>query len=110
MAIRESFNTRSVSMNILSVTQGSDAWLETRKSYFTASEASPAHGKSKYLSRSDLLKQKYLGISPDVNARTQSLFDKGHAAEESARRIAENIIGQDLFPVTATLGIDGLPL
>lgn len=97
-------------MNIIPVLQGSNDWLVLRATHLTASEASAAMGCSKYLSRTDLMAQKSTGITPEVNESTQALYDRGHEAEENARKFAERIIGEDLFPVTGTLDIDGLPL
>lgn len=90
--------------------QGSQAWHEFRAKHYGASELSAAAGASKYTTRADLVKEKATGISKDVDARTQALFDKGHAAEESARAIAEEIIGEELSPMVMSLEIDGIPL
>lgn len=84
------------------VQQGSQDWHALRASCFTASEAPAMAGVSKYQSRSDLLKQKYTGEVPEVTPAQQRIFDKGHAAEASARPIAERIIGEELYPCTAT--------
>jgi predicted phage-related endonuclease len=92
------------------VQQGTEAWNALRAQHDTASEAPAALGQSKYTPRSELLKQKKTGISKAVDGFQQTLFDRGHAAEASARAIAEEIIGSDLFPVTATLEIEGLRL
>lgn len=89
-------------MNIHDVVQGSIEWGALRASCFTASEAPAMAGVSKYTSRSDLLKQKYTGEVPEVTPAQQRLFDKGHATEASARPIAERIIGEELYPCTAT--------
>lgn len=98
-------------MNILENTpQGSPAWLAIRTQYDTASEAPAACGESKYQSRAELLKQKATGLTPDVGGAKQALFNRGHESESSARAMAEAIIGSELFPVTATLEIDGLKL
>lgn len=97
-------------MNIMNVVQGSPEWLALRRNYLTASEAPIALGKSKYTNRSDLLLQKYTGTEKDVDAFTQGLFDQGHAAEALARLIAEEIVGSDLYPVTATDEVAGLRL
>lgn len=97
-------------MNIMNVVQGSPEWLALRRNYLTASEAPIALGKSKYTSRSDLLLQKHTGTEKAVDAFTQGLFDQGHAAEAAARLIAEEIVGSDLYPVTATDEVDGLRL
>lgn len=92
------------------IQQGSSEWLELRAKYFTASEAPAMMGASKYQTRSDLLKQKATGIAPEVDDAKQRLFDSGHAAEAAARQFAEATIGEELFPVTCSAEIDGLPL
>lgn len=96
--------------NTLNILQGSDKWLAVRANYFTASEAPAAAGKSKYTTRDDLLKLKHTGIAPDVDSSKQALFDKGHAAEASARPIAEALIDEELSPVTMTFEVDDLKL
>lgn len=82
------------------IIQGSDEWLAIRAKHNTASEAPAVMGASKYMSRSELLKQKATGIVPEVDSHKQALFNKGHAAEEGARAILERMIGEDLYPVT----------
>lgn len=89
-------------MHTLNVVQGSDEWLTIRTQYDTASEAPVMMGASKYMSREELLRQKSTGLSPEVDSNKQALFDRGHAAEESARAIVEEMIGEDLFPATGT--------
>lgn len=90
--------------------QGSSEWLQLRARYFTASELSAAAGQSKYQSRTDLVKQKATGIVPEVDAAKQRLFDAGHAAEAAARPIVESILGTELYPVTMSCEVEGLPL
>lgn len=92
------------------VTQGSAEWLAVRAKHFTASELSAAAGKSKYQSRQALIKAKATGLVEEVSPATQRLFDAGHAAEAAARPIVEAMLGEDLFPVTMSCEIDGLPL
>lgn len=92
------------------VTQGSAEWLAVRAKHFTASELSAAAGKSKYQSRQSLIKAKATGLVEEVSPATQRLFDAGHAAEAAARPIVEAMLGEDLFPVTMSCEIDGLPL
>lgn len=89
-------------MKIHEVQQGTPAWLALRSGYFTASEASAMMGVSKYTSRQELLRKKATGFESEVSESTQALFDRGHAAEDAARLIAEKIIGQELFPATVT--------
>lgn len=97
-------------MKVLNLQQGSPEWLAARAKHFTASEAPAMMGASKYQRRTELLRQKKTGYTPDVDAAKQRLFDAGHAAEESARPFAEDVLAQELFPVTCSAEIDGLPL
>lgn len=90
--------------------QGSDAWHALRAKHFTASEASAMLGVSKYQARADLIKRKATGLAEEVDAATQRRFDDGHAAEAAARPIVEGIIGDDLYPITMTADVNGLPL
>lgn len=88
-------------MKIVNVIQGSDEWHEVRSNHNTASEAPVMASKSKQMKRNELLYAKYTGESKEVSWWVQRfLFDKGHAAEAAARPIAEEIIGQELYPVT----------
>lgn len=89
-------------MRELNVTQGSQEWLAARAKCFTASDAPAIMGVSKYKTRTELLREKATGIAPEIDAATQARFDAGHAAEAAARPLAEAIIGEELFPVTAT--------
>ena len=89
-------------MKIHTVVQGTDDWSALRANHFTASEAPAMAGVSKYQSRAELLKQKYTGEIPEVTPAQQRLYDKGHSAEAAARPLAEEIIGEELYPITGT--------
>lgn len=90
-------------MKIHEVVQGSDEWHALRAECNTASEAPVMAAVSKQMKRNELLSAKYTGESKEVSWWVQRfLFDKGHAAEASARPIAERIAGEDLYPITAT--------
>lgn len=91
-------------MKIHNVQQGTPEWHALRASHFTASEAPAMMGASKYQSRSDLLAMKKTGIVPEVSAAQQNLFDLGHATEEMARPLVEELIGEELFPIVGTSG------
>jgi len=72
-------------------------------------------GCSPYKSRGALLRELHTGIAPDVDVATQKRFDNGHRAEELARPLAEEFIGDELYPVVGSLGklsasFDGLTL
>src|SRR3990170_5008457 len=97
-------------MKIHDVIQGSDEWHALRATYYTASEAPAMMGISKYITRTELLRQKATCLTPDVSIAQQRLFNTGHEAEASARPIAEKIIGESLYPATVSTEIDGLPL
>lgn len=87
-------------MKVLNIQQGSNSWLALRASKFTASEA-PAMMGCGWITREELLRQKKTGITPEVDEATQRRFDKGHEAEELARKLLEDSLGEDLFPATA---------
>ena len=97
-------------MKTLSLKQGSQEWLDTRLTHFTASEAPAMLNKSKYQKRSELLHLKVTGEAKAVNEFTQRIFDKGHETEEMARPFAEKIVGQELYTTTGSIDIDGIPL
>ncbi len=82
--------------------QGTPEWLAARQDKFTASEAPAMMGASKFKTRNELLQEKSTGITPEIDSHTQKIFDRGHASEAGARPIAEEIIGEDLYPITAT--------
>lgn len=97
-------------MQLLNLAQGSDEWKEVRLNHFTASEAPMMMGVSPHMSRDDLLKYKTTHEEAEISKFTQIVFDKGHEVEEKARAIAEHKMGEDLYPVTASLEIEGLSL
>ncbi len=97
-------------MKTIDAAQGSQEWLDIRAKHFTASEAPAMMGLSKYKTRQQLLREKATGLTEEVDAAKQRLFDSGHEAEAIARPLAEAIIGEDLFPATGAAEIDGLPL
>ena len=91
------------------VQQGSGQWLALRRAHFTASEAPAMMGASRYQTRAALLRQHYTGAPPEHDPATLARFAAGHAAEAAARPLAEAIVG-DLYPITATVEVDGLRL
>ena len=101
-------------MKVLPFKQQSDQWYAARNSHFCASDAAAMMGASPYKSRDDLLKEKATGIKEEINPTKQALFDKGHAAEDAARKIIEKQIGV-LFPVVCEKGdmlasLDGITM
>lgn len=98
-------------MKVHNVVQGSREWLQLRASVDgTASEAPAMMGASKYQTRDDLLKQKFTGITPDVNENLQRRFDAGHETEAQFRPVAEDIIDDELYPCTGTHEVEGMVL
>lgn len=95
---------------ILNLVQGSPEWHQHRATALNASDAPAMMGASKYRSRADLIRERATGIVPEVDAATQRLFDRGHAAEAAARQYVEARIGEDLYPVILSREVDGLPL
>lgn len=97
-------------MKILKLEQGSQEWLDARKSSFNASEASAMMGDSKYMSRNELLQQKKTGVSKPINAATQRIFDLGHKYEDSARLIVSMEQCEELPALVGSIEVDGLKL
>jgi predicted phage-related endonuclease len=97
------------------LTQGSPEWLAYRAQHFNASDAPAMMGCSPYKTRAELLRELHTGVAAEVDVATQKRFDNGHRAEALARPLAEKIIGDELYPVTGSLGrlsasFDGLTL
>lgn len=102
-------------MKIIELQQGTPEWHAHRATHFNASEAPAMMGVSPYKTRSQLLKERATGLMPEVDAATQRRFDDGHRFEALARPLAEQIIGEDLFPVVGEEGeysasFDGLTM
>lgn len=98
-----------------SLVQGSPEWLAYRLQHFNASDAPAMLGISPYKTRTQLLHELHTGIAPEVDAATQRRFDAGHGTEACARPFAEEIIGEELYPVTGSEGklsasFDGLTM
>ena len=89
------------------VIQGAPDWHALRAKHHTASEAPAMMGVSKHLTRGELVRMKATGAERELYQR---IIDDGHAAEESARPIAEQIIGAELYPATVTREVDDVPL
>ena len=90
-------------MIVHNLIQGSPEWHAYRAQHDNASDAAAMMGCSSYKTRDQLVAQYATGIVPEVDAATQRMFDMGHRFEALARPLAEAIIGEDLYPVTASL-------
>lgn len=82
--------------------QGAPDWLAYRLNHDNASDAPVVMGVSPYKTRSQLLDELHTGITPEVSEFKQSLFASGHTFEALARPLAEDLIGEDLYPVTGS--------
>ncbi|MGF6837004.1 putative phage-related endonuclease [Paraburkholderia youngii] len=96
--------------------QGSDEWAQFRLTKFGASEAAAMLGISTKAKRTELLHMKHTGTPREFSDWVQkNILDYGHEVEALARPIVEELIGQDLYPVTRSLGVlsascDGLTI
>ena len=102
-------------MQVHTIIQGSDAWHQYRKEHFNASDAPAMLGQSPYKSRNDLIAEYATGMSKEINAATQHIFDKGHLFESLSRPLMEDIVGEELYPVVGSNGklsasFDGITL
>ena len=92
--------------------QGSPEWHAYRRSgVFNASDAAAMLGLDTRLSREALLDWYAGGPSPEFSAWVQAnILDRGHEYEAAGRLIAEDIIGEMLYPVVVEEIVDGMRL
>jgi predicted phage-related endonuclease len=90
-------------MKIHDVVQGSPDWLALRARHLCASDAPAMMGESNRTKRTDLVRMKATGDAKVFSAWAQeNLLNRGHATENDSREFAQSIIGDELFPVTAS--------
>lgn len=90
---------------IHNLVQGSPEWLQFRLEHFGASEAAAMLGISPKVKRTELLHMKHTGTPQEFSDWVQeNILDYGHEVEALARPIIEELIGEDLYPVTCSLG------
>ncbi|MFJ3048560.1 YqaJ viral recombinase family protein [Herbaspirillum chlorophenolicum] len=90
-------------MQIHPLEQGTEAWNQFRLTHYGASEAAVMLGLSKKASRAELLRMKHLGDAKQFSAWVQeNILDYGHQVEALARPIVEELIGDELYPVTCS--------
>jgi len=90
-------------MRIHDLIQGSDEWAAFRLTRHGASEAAAMLGLSKLTTRSELLRVKHTCNPKEFSAWVQeNILDYGHHVEALARPLVEEIIGDDLYPVTCS--------
>jgi putative phage-type endonuclease len=96
------------------IVQKSPEWYAHRYQHENASDAAAMLGCSPHKTRDELLAEYYLGMGRDFSQYVQEIvLDPGHAFEALARELAEEIMGESLFPVTMSYGtlsasLDGL--
>lgn len=96
--------------------QGSPEWHAHRAQHLNASDAPSMLGVSTNHTRTDLIRELAAGVPREFSDFVQErIIDPGHEFEAQARVIAEQIVGEDLYPVTGVSGkysasFDGLTL
>jgi len=93
-----------MTMQIVSLVQGSPEWHAHRAQHFNASDAPAMMACSPYMTRAELIKKLATGITAEVGATTQRIFDAGHQFEALARPLAEAIAEDDFSPCVGTSG------
>lgn len=96
-------------MKELTLVPGSDEWLEFRKTMLGTASTAPEMLGEGYTSRAVFLRD-YGKPQPAPSDYLQALFDKGHEAEDLARPVAEDMIGDELFPSTAVITEGDFPV
>lgn len=102
-------------MKMVTLLQGTPEWHAHRATHLNASDAPAMLGCSPYKTRAQLLREVATGIGEEHDDATLQRFADGHRYEALARPIAEQIIGEDLYPCVGTEGkysasFDGLTL
>jgi predicted phage-related endonuclease len=93
-----------MTMEILSLQQGSPEWHQHRATAYNASDAPSMLACSPYKNRSDFVRERATGITAEVTPAQQRIFDDGHRFEALARPLAEAIIGEELSPCVGKRG------
>ncbi|HDS1228119.1 TPA: YqaJ viral recombinase family protein [Stenotrophomonas maltophilia] len=91
-------------MKTVELIQGTQEWHAHRASHFNASDAPAMMGCSPYKTRSQLLREFATGATIEHDAAALQRFADGHRFEDLARPLAEQIIGEELYPC---VGVDG---
>ena len=90
-------------MIITNFKSNTDEWLAHRRLHLNASEAPMMMSASPNVTRNELLTMKATGLDREFGDWFQkNILDNGHVVEAMARPIAERIVGEDLYPVSAT--------
>jgi predicted phage-related endonuclease len=103
-------------MQIHDLIQGSPEWAAFRLEHRGASEAAAMLGISTLIKRTELLHMKATATAQEFSDWVQkNILDYGHQVEAMARPLVEDLIGEDLYPVTCSDGLlsascDGLTM
>ena len=105
-------------MQIQLLVQNTPAWHAYRGQHDNASDAAAMMGVSPHQSRDALIAQLATGVQREFSDYVQRrILDKGHDFERLARPLAQAIIEEELFPVTAcedtgrlSASLDGLTM
>lgn len=90
-------------MKIHNVVQGSPEWLALRAPCLCASDAPVMMGASDLLSRSELVRMKATGAEREFSEwAKKNLLERGHAVEVFGRQFVEEMLGEELYPITVT--------
>lgn len=100
--------TQPAPLIVHSFAQGSPEWKEHRYGCNNASDGGAMLSCDDNRSRTDVLHAMFVGFSEDVSDYKQKIFDGGHAVEAAARPIAEQIVGEDLYPLVVSRKWPGL--
>lgn len=101
-------------MKQINAPQGSPEWHASRATTWNASDAPAMMGCDPNRTRTQLIQELATGIQREFSDFVQDrIIDEGHRFEALARPLAEEIIGESLYPVSAThdtLVIGGRPV
>lgn len=89
-------------MKILNLIQGTPEWHTHRSTHFNASDAPAMFDCSSYKKRSELIRELATGMASEIDSSTQHRFDLGHQYEANCRPLAEQIICEEIYPVTGS--------
>lgn len=97
-------------MKIIDVIPGTVEWHKHRANHFNASDAPAMLGVSSLKTRTELLDEAKIGYTKEISEFTQKIFNRGHAAEISARVIIEDRHSTTFYPLVGIVYIDEICL
>ena len=97
-------------VEIIDIQQGSDEWIELRKTCISSSDAGSVMGESPCKARIELLKEKATGVTKPITKSQEYIFAKGHESEALAREILEIEQLAEFPPIVAISEIEGIKI